>query len=257
MRVFLFVLGGLMMIAGATSIGLGIDVIQIERGWTQVIAGAIVFAGGAVVLGLAAVVARLEHLKLALAKSNDDALALAPRPQPADAADATLVMASDPPTQPAVKPRRAPDAAPTPTPDAAAAAALLAARGGDTQAPLATDIDRQLPVGEEPARQEAAGETPVHAETAASTARFTPAPSFVAPDAPATSFLPAGEASHAPGEPAAPRVSPALPLVMGRYEAKDASYVMFSDGSIEANTKSGVFRFGSMSELKAFIESQV
>jgi hypothetical protein len=62
------------------------------------------------------------------------------------------------------------------------------------------------------------------------------------------------EAAPAPADLALSR--PAEPVVMGRYEAKDASYVMFSDGSIEANTKSGVFRFNSMSELKAFIEAQ-
>ena len=43
--------------------------------------------------------------------------------------------------------------------------------------------------------------------------------------------------------------------VIGRYEADGTSYVMYADGSIEAQTYSGVYRFASMAELKAFIES--
>ena len=43
------------------------------------------------------------------------------------------------------------------------------------------------------------------------------------------------------------------PVVVGTYNSGDNKYVMFSDGSIEAQTPSGVFRFGSLDELKEFI----
>jgi hypothetical protein len=43
--------------------------------------------------------------------------------------------------------------------------------------------------------------------------------------------------------------------VVGTYNSGDNTYVMFSDGSIEAQTPSGVFRFQSLDELKAFIAS--
>ncbi|WP_262027517.1 hypothetical protein [Microvirga sp. Mcv34] len=43
------------------------------------------------------------------------------------------------------------------------------------------------------------------------------------------------------------------PVVVGTYNSGDNKYVMFSDGSIEAQTPSGVFRFQSLDELKAFI----
>jgi hypothetical protein len=49
----------------------------------------------------------------------------------------------------------------------------------------------------------------------------------------------------APGEPA--------PAVIGTYNSGDNRYVMFSDGSIEAETPEGVFRFNSLDELKEFI----
>jgi len=41
--------------------------------------------------------------------------------------------------------------------------------------------------------------------------------------------------------------------VVGTYNSGDNNYVMFSDGSIEAQTPSGVFRFKSLDELKEFI----
>jgi hypothetical protein len=41
--------------------------------------------------------------------------------------------------------------------------------------------------------------------------------------------------------------------VIGTYNSGDNKYVMFSDGSIEAQTPSGVFRFQSLDELKEFI----
>ena len=45
--------------------------------------------------------------------------------------------------------------------------------------------------------------------------------------------------------------------VIGRYQAGSASYVMYSDGTIEVETEGGeIHRFGSMDELKAFIAQQ-
>lgn len=43
--------------------------------------------------------------------------------------------------------------------------------------------------------------------------------------------------------------------IVGRYESNGASYALFADGTIEAATPTGIFRFASMSELKEFIES--
>ena len=41
--------------------------------------------------------------------------------------------------------------------------------------------------------------------------------------------------------------------IIGTYDSGDNKYVMYSDGSIEAQTPSGVFRFQSLDELKEFI----
>lgn len=48
---------------------------------------------------------------------------------------------------------------------------------------------------------------------------------------------------------------PATSAVIGRYESEGTSYVMYADGSIDAQSEAGVYRFASMAELKAFIES--
>ena len=46
------------------------------------------------------------------------------------------------------------------------------------------------------------------------------------------------------------------PTLVGRYSAGGANYSIFSDGSIEAETDQGAFKFGSMTEFKAFIAAK-
>ena len=59
-----------------------------------------------------------------------------------------------------------------------------------------------------------------------------------------------------PEEQAAPEeagAAPAAPTVVGTYSAGGNLYVMYSDGSIEAETGRGVFKFASLDELKNYI----
>jgi hypothetical protein len=66
-----------------------------------------------------------------------------------------------------------------------------------------------------------------------------------------TGRLPSLEAlDNAPKEPASP------PALVGRYSAGGANYSIFSDGSIEAETDQGAFKFGSMSEFKSYIAAR-
>ena len=46
------------------------------------------------------------------------------------------------------------------------------------------------------------------------------------------------------------------PAIIGRYDAEGTSYIMFADGSIEAQSERGVARFKSMADLKAYFETQ-
>ncbi len=52
-----------------------------------------------------------------------------------------------------------------------------------------------------------------------------------------------------------PSAEPRSATIIGTYNSGDNTYVMFSDGSIEAQTPSGIFHFQSLDELKAFIAS--
>jgi hypothetical protein len=110
-------------------------------------------------------------------------------------------------------------------------------------------------------------EPTVLAEAGAGTARETPVAEVAEPAmAPAPVLDDAGDREiaainqnrkgHTPSleavdlaahEPAGP------PALIGRYSAGGANYSIFSDGSIEAETDQGAFKFGSMSEFKAYI----
>ncbi len=48
--------------------------------------------------------------------------------------------------------------------------------------------------------------------------------------------------------------SPALPV--GRYSAGGATYMIFSDGAIEAETDEGKFRFASMGDFRTYLASR-
>jgi len=45
----------------------------------------------------------------------------------------------------------------------------------------------------------------------------------------------------------------APPAIVGRYAAGGAKYLIFADGTIEAETEDGGYRFGSMDEFKAYL----
>ena len=103
--------------------------------------------------------------------------------------------------------------------------------------------------------------------------RVSPAPQIFAPQpepaafrVPAIVLPPAIPPSSAPPvEAAPPTPKPAVfeppahvpaPTEVGRYNAGGATYVMFSDGSIEAETETGAYRFASMAELRDYIEQR-
>ncbi len=63
-----------------------------------------------------------------------------------------------------------------------------------------------------------------------------------------------GAAFSDAGPPMPAASPPASSPVIGRYESEGTSYVMYADGSIEAQSEAGIYRFASMAELKSFIE---
>ena len=65
--------------------------------------------------------------------------------------------------------------------------------------------------------------------------------------------LPKDEPPPVEAPPSPPQPEPA---VVGRYSSGDTNYLMFADGSIEAQTPEGVMRFASLTELKRFVEKR-
>lgn len=120
----------------------------------------------------------------------------------------------------------------------------------------------------EPEAEDRASELAMQMEPEAATAADEPdkdwlerALSGVDEPPPARAYMPriAERAAAPPPPPVVVPVSPpaiVAPSVVGRYEAQGTSYVMFSDGSIEAETDGRSFRFASLAELKSFIEKR-
>ena len=123
----------------------------------------------------------------------------------------------------------------------------------DNEGPLAPPRPARHPREETSAPVAA---TLAHAEPHAEAApQPTPEPAHEPKHEPAAPHteVPHAEVPHAEPPPAsAPAPTSA---VIGRYEADGTSYVMYADGSIDAQSDAGVYRFHSMTELKAFIES--
>ena len=76
---------------------------------------------------------------------------------------------------------------------------------------------------------------------------------------PAAAYEPEPEHEHIPDAPPEHQHEPEpdsdlRPAVIGSYEAHGTHYTMYADGSIDAETAHGVYRFASMDELKRFIE---
>lgn len=171
----------------------GYPYMQIEFGWTEVIAGSVALSGGIVTIAIGAVLLSLAALRGAVERSGIAA--------PRDLAPLLPVRSADPdvarPPHPAVVTEKR---NPTPSPD-------------ETPAERSRTAAPERPASEKPAPR---------------------------PSRPAAVEPPVIE-------------TPAAPTLVGRYESSGSSYVLFSDGTIEVESKTGKRRFGSMDELKAFM----
>lgn len=89
---------------------------------------------------------------------------------------------------------------------------------------------------------------------------LSPEPDVVPPSLPVVEALPSViSASELAGSnrPADPTLvagsAPAEPTVVGSYSAGENAYLMYSDGSIQADTPEGRFRFDSLDDLKTYV----
>ena len=239
MVVFVFVLALLLAIAGGGGLVAGYSLLPIEAGITYATCGAIALSTAALVAALGALIVRIDAnaAKILAARpfaSLGDAdcrnrrtfpqswrrnRRIGRRPKP------RRQRAPEPaPAPPIPEPATRPPP-PTPAPLEHASPALEAAREPPPP-PRPPDLtpfeEPTAPVAggaeEEPVNENRAGRLPTFHEVEESLAH---------PEAP--------------------------PKIVGRYSAGGAQYRIYSDGSIEAETDEGQFKFASMTEFKAFV----
>ena len=275
---FVSALGVALALAGAAAIASGVPYIQLEWGWTEVIAGTTALSAGIVTLAIGAVLFALRGLRRVL-----DAVAAAgvpagtaiptvlpfPDADPdSGAAPAGNGGASSAMPEPAAPPARRRWGRPTSklrassgegaSPDegadspSVAPGGRLAATGdaefGDPPSTSAAPV-RKMDDGFADHRPSIDPASPLRTVGAADVGGEH-APTFDRGSGPAPSFIPSRKLE----EPA--RHVAEVPTVVGRYEAGGASYVLFSDGAIEVAAETGTHRFASMQDLRDHIERQ-
>jgi hypothetical protein len=220
----LYVLAGVMTAGGLAAIYSGSDIIVMERGWTMVIAGSVIAAGGVLLGGIATAVARLQGLQGEFARLSDR-LAGPQAGSFTPALDIAMERSASP--QPSVPPRLAP------APDMVA--------------------HRDLDIRPEPILAPQPLEGPAAISMPAAAPPPEPSPP-VAKRSPASDReAPAFERELAEMTEPDDVTEPPPPTVVGTYNSGGNFYIMYSDGSIEAETPAGKFRFDSLDELKDFI----
>jgi hypothetical protein len=283
MAYIVIALGVVMALAGGYLLNYGYAIVQVERGWSSVIAGSVFLAGGLTIVCIGLLirtVGRLGRLAntLPAAASAEPTLRHEPEEPASMAASAALASAvplaaevhahdHEPATETqdwhtdhseahsfADEPDTVSEEAPPPVAEPAPLHHVEPApvvepepvdAKHDAPAPAMDDwLDRAFSdLDQEPLPRAATAPLtlepepvpePAHAEHEAE------APTTVQDTIPAEA-VPHGEASQS--------------AVIGRYESDGTSYIMYADGSIEAQSAAGVYRFSSMSELKSFIES--
>ncbi|MFD2677591.1 hypothetical protein [Camelimonas lactis] len=152
------------------------------------------------------------------------------------------------PERPAPRPAAAPEAPARPVPARPAPAAPA------PSAPASAQPGVPAPAAA-PAR---AGAGDVVFPTRPAPRPLAPRPLVAGDDAPAARSAVAPEVPGVSGPAAKPSPAPAAapagpPTVVGSYTAAGSLYVMYSDGSIEAQTDSGVLHFPSLDALKAHV----
>jgi hypothetical protein len=191
MAIFTFVLGLLLVAAGAGGLIGSLDLLPTEIGLLYAGCGAVALSAGVVTLAIGALIRRLDVFTAAVrALQNGDHGQISPAAAPA-------LQYRDS--------RQNSPAASEPT---------------FADAPAASEAEPDAAAAAEPVDENRSGGSPTTAAI-----------------------------ERAPGEP-----EPA-PTLVGRFSAGGANYTIFSDGSIEAETENGAYKFASMSDFRAYLAS--
>ncbi|SDN79818.1 hypothetical protein SAMN05216360_111124 [Methylobacterium phyllostachyos] len=258
----LFALAAAMIIGGCAAVIQGFPYVRLESGLAMVIAGSVAASSGAVLLGLGVLALSFRGVARAIAQApTRGAREAAPASAPATVEEGRP---RTPPILPAAPAFIVPSAVEPPfDPERPRIEPNLDLRtGAEPVLPVAADLPKPLraePVPQPPAPP-VVPQGPVPPPKEAPTSEG-PAPMaviapeddlFVAPEPPPGRVAEPSARPNRDPEPAAPK--PESRTVVGRYASGGNTYVMFENGSIEAETPQGRFTFSSLDELKAFVD---
>jgi hypothetical protein len=226
-------------IAGGGAMVMGWPLVPLERGWTLVIAGAALASGGLVCLALAALMGETRRTR----RMIERALAEVAWARPIERASATTL-----PLEPEAAPSR-----PAERPFTPSVATSFGLDKVEPVMPMMPMMPAAAPLGSvDPAP-----------EAKPATARPEPAREGSGPSSVWQSAIERREQPAAPG--ASPAAAPEWPAPEPARQAEElrparsfsvgeTSFVVFTDGTIEARTPKGARRFGSMEEVRNYLE---
>ncbi|MCJ2067416.1 hypothetical protein MKK75_01115 [Methylobacterium sp. J-030] len=262
----LFALAAAMIIGGCAAVIQGFPYVRLESGLAMVIAGSVAASSGAVLLGLGVLAFSFRRVARALAQIP----ASGPRETvPGAVASAGDEGRSKPPILPTAPAFLVPPVVEPPfDPERPRIEPNLDLRA-EAASPVPADLPK--PVRAEPTPQPPAPPIVPRGPTLPREAAKREPPQQEGPEpirpagviAPEDDLFVAPESVLGPGaepsarqaaapEPAAPKLE--TRTVVGRYASGGNTYVMFENGSIEAETPQGRFTFASLDELKAFVD---
>ena len=254
--------GVLMIASGSYFIWQGMEIVQIERGWTQVISGACVLAGGFVTAAIGLLIGSVEALRSALLETRN---------RPAESKTARSGQSLPPaPSEP-------------PTPPVTSAPPRIPVQANPFQAvPVqAVPVQERSPPAAVAARNEREAVATVTGAAPIPIRRRPPAPAASAPapqrrpalnpdphdwiesaladitaDQNALSWNRAQPAANDAATIASHEAKPEARKVLRRYESGGANYTLYADGSIDSEAPGGRLHFASMKEFRDYLARQ-
>jgi len=267
MVVALYGISAAMIVGGVAALVQGYGIILVERGWTLVISGTVAAASGAVLLGIAVAVSRLGKVQAELVKLRERLGRLDVNLAASDSVLDPVVAVSSgllgggafPPAMEEATPalrldddegaKREPAESPSIERADAETATGTETKDQTGEIRTATVEDTTGLFGPEPR------EKPVEVDREEPT-ELAPSETSAEPEEPQPTGAETSEEPRAAETDVAPAPTASVePTIIGSYDSGGNRYVMFSDGSIEAETPEGVYRFNSLDELKEFIAS--
>lgn len=254
----LFALAAAMLVAGVTAVIEGFPYVRLESGMAMVYGGSVVGSSGVLLFGLAVVATWLRRVEKALHTRpvRDEAPAPSramrrPDPEPAqDRQDLQDRRDLPAPASPAAGP-----GATAERPRIEPSLVLSPGPGREPGPAVAAQPDLPLPGLSAPPPRPADAASPEVEKAESRDDLFVPphaAPGQAEPSPPIGPVH--GDAPLRSSLDEAPAAGPER-AVVGRYSSGGNTYMMFDDGTIEAETPNGRFTFASLDELKAFVDS--